>query len=156
MKKIIFILLISLGVNTQAQNYEAFISHWEGYRNEVYTCSAGHKTIGIGHKLREGENYTFLEDEMIREIFNSDIKEVFWFVPMYVKNFDTQPDTVKLILIDLGFNLGQTRFAKFKNTIKACNDRDYALMAKELKDSKWYHQVGRRSQHHVKALSKIN
>jgi len=43
------------------------------------------------------------------------------------------------------FNLGGTRFSKFKNMLKACREQQWKIMAVEMQDSKWFKQVGRRS-----------
>jgi len=164
MKKIVLLISI-IAVCSQGRNLVheedistigEFIAHWEGYRNEVYTCPAGYKTIGIGHKLKKGENFVYLTDQEIDAIFNQDLEVVYEFMPKYIKDMWGLPEIVQYCLIDLGFNLGETRFAKFKKTIEACNARDFELMSKELKDSKWYHQVGRRSRHHVQALANQN
>jgi len=46
------------------------------------------------------------------------------------------PDQVKAICVDLSFNLGSTRMAKYKNFIKAVKAKDYRRAALELLDSR--------------------
>jgi lysozyme len=55
-------------------------------------------------------------------------------------------------LTDMIFNLGSTRFRKFKKMIKAIKNNDWELAGEEAKDSKWYKQVGKRGEEIVKQL----
>jgi hypothetical protein len=43
------------------------------------------------------------------------------------------------------FNLGGTRLSKFKNMLAACRKHDWNEMARQMEDSRWFGQVGRRS-----------
>jgi hypothetical protein len=43
------------------------------------------------------------------------------------------------------FNLGGSRLSKFRNTIAACQNHDWKEMARQMEDSRWFKQVGRRS-----------
>ena len=43
------------------------------------------------------------------------------------------------------FNMGYNRLSKFKNMLKAVDSRDWEEMAKQMEDSRWFGQVGRRS-----------
>ena len=43
------------------------------------------------------------------------------------------------------FNLGANRLGKFRNMLYACSVSDWEEMARQMKDSRWYGQVGRRS-----------
>ncbi|MGC0372017.1 MAG: hypothetical protein DGJ47_000721 [Rickettsiaceae bacterium] len=36
----------------------ALIKRFEGFSSVIYTCAAGFKTIGYGHKILPGENYS--------------------------------------------------------------------------------------------------
>jgi len=52
----------------------------------------------------------------------------------------------------MAFNLGRPRLSQFKNMIKAVNEGNYKKAADEMVDSRWYHQVGRRSQELVELM----
>ena len=43
------------------------------------------------------------------------------------------------------FNLGGSRLANFKNMLKACREHNWSEMARQMEDSRWFKQVGRRS-----------
>ncbi|BCV04254.1 MAG: hypothetical protein CM15mV82_240 [uncultured marine virus] len=49
------------------------------------------------------------------------------------------------MLVNMCFNLGGSRLSKFRNMLKACREHDWAKMAVEMEDSRWFKQVGRRS-----------
>ena len=40
------------------QNCIDLVKHFEGFRSKVYVCAGGHPTIGIGHLIRNGEDWT--------------------------------------------------------------------------------------------------
>ena len=61
--------------------------------------------------------------------------------------FDLLPEQAQRVLVDMRFNLGYKRFRKFKNMIKAVKNQDFHSTAREMRDSLWYHQVGKRAEH---------
>jgi LysM repeat protein len=70
-------------------------------------------------------------------------------------NFESYPETVKSILIDMAYNMGGERLSKFKLMISALNNKDYKKAAKEMVDSDWYNQVGERSKRLVSIMSNV-
>lgn len=58
----------------------------------------------------------------------------------------------KMVIIDMIFNLGLTKFRLFKNLNRALGLADWNLAAHEMKDSKWYKQTERRAKVLVKAM----
>ena len=52
----------------------------------------------------------------------------------------------QMVLVDMVFNLGLTRFLRFKKLNVALVIKDYTAAAAEMVDSKWYRQVGRRAE----------
>ena len=69
-----------------------------------------------------------------------------------VLNFAGQTPTAQRVLVNMAFNLGRNRLSKFKNMLKAVNEGDYQKAADEMVDSKWYRQVGRRSEELVEMM----
>ena len=61
------------------------------------------------------------------------------------KAFNNLPDDIQRVLVNMAFNLGGTRLSKFRNMLQACREHDWNRMAAEMQDSRWFHQVGRRS-----------
>lgn len=142
---------------------------FEGLYLSVYKCTEGKRTIGYGHNLEKygsvslfkslGLNHraimqgdldiTLAEAELIyKHDHERAVKDAYAVFP----RLDTHPKLVQDTIVDILFNIGRTSFKKFVKTIDAINRRDYTSAAHELKNSKWYGQVGRRSKHHVKKL----
>jgi lysozyme len=64
---------------------------------------------------------------------------------MLVEDLDEHPLNVQRVIVNMAFNLGYSRLKGFKRMLAAVSNRDYERAAKEMEDSKWYGQVGRRS-----------
>jgi GH24 family phage-related lysozyme (muramidase) len=148
---------------------EQLIRH-EGYRERTYLDSRGIPTIGVGfnltrHDAREkledvGANYDLviskkqdLDRNQVLRLLSYDIETARSDARSLVRNYDSQPEEVKLIIDDMAFNLGRTRLSGFKKFISALERNDYKSAAAEMKDSRWFNQVGNRSRYlHGKML----
>ena len=115
----------------------------EGVRDKVYLCSAGYETIGVGRNISE-DGLGLSEDE-IDYLLNNDIKRVreelteeyYWFAGLDEARQDA--------MIDISFNLGQTRLRGFVKSLEAMAREDFDTAADEFMDSKWSEQVGDRA-----------
>lgn len=146
------------------EQYMKFTERHEGIRNMVYTDTEGHPTIGIGFNLDRagaewkiksfGCNYTaicrgeqILPVDVINELFREDIEYSIQCVKSILNPnvFVSQPFDMKLVLVDMCFNLGNSGLRQFKKFLAAVEKKDYNRAADEMVDSKWYGQVGNRS-----------
>ena len=120
---------------------EEYIKNNEGLRLKAYECSAGKLTIGYGRNI-EDRGITQDEADMIFEndliIVADELREIF-------DMFDDLSYNRKKCLMDMMFNLGKTRFKRFKKTIKAVRDGDYQEAAIQILDSAYARQLPRRS-----------
>lgn len=160
MKKAILLSLLALSAHA-VEPYNSFIEKWEGRRYGVYIDSTGHPSIGVGFNLKSAEG-TLKELVKAQDGSLSDGQINYWLEREVLKaqniarknfeSFDFQPLSVKLILVDLCYNLGNKieQFVKFKEAIESY---DYKLAAAELMNSKWYKQVGKRARHHCYVLN---
>ena len=98
-------------------------------------------TIGYGRCL----DIRGISKDEAEYLFNNDIKIAVDDVKKIVNRFDELPEQVKIVLIDLSFNLGLSKLLKFENFLDAIDARDFAKACAELKDSRWWHQVGTRA-----------
>jgi len=139
---------------------EDLIKH-EGYVREIYLCSEGFPTFGIGHLVVETDpEHTWpvgtpVEDERILNAFESDFKDAYTDACAVFLNFSSLPDDVQRVCINMAFNLGRTRLSKFKNMIRAVNEGKWAKAADEMVDSRWYNQVGHRSKELVEIMRSV-
>ena len=120
----------------------------EGCKTDVYLCSEGIPTVGIGHALLGDEELpvgTTVSMEQVLDWFKEDCEEALSDARALFLNFDSLPDQVKRVLVNMAFNLGRSRLGKFKNLIRAVNEGNWVKAADEMIDSRWYNQVGNRS-----------
>jgi len=120
----------------------------EGCKTEVYLCSEGIPTAGIGHALYADEEMpvgTDVDMEQVLEWFKEDVNEAVADCCALFLNFASLPDQVQRVLVNMAFNLGRSRLGKFKNMITAVNEGNWKKAADEMVDSRWYNQVGNRS-----------
>jgi len=120
----------------------------EGCKTDVYLCSEGIPTAGIGHALLGDEELpvgTTVSMEQVLDWFKEDCEEALSDARALFLNFDSLPDQVKRVLVNMAFNLGRSRLGKFKNLIRAVNEGNWVKAADEMVDSRWYNQVGNRS-----------
>jgi len=126
----------------------------EGLRLKPYHCTAGKLTIGVGRNLEdrgisEKEAAMLLEND-IKDCI-ADLKEIFQ-ARDENGGFDFLPEPVQMVLVDMRFNLGHGGFRLFQKMITAVRELDFRSAALEMKDSRWYHQVGERAEKLVKMM----
>ena len=115
----------------------------EGVRDKVYLCSAGYETIGVGRNI--SEDGLGLSDDEIDYLLSNDIKRVreelteeyYWFAGLDEARQDA--------MIDISFNLGQTRLRGFVKSLEAMAREDFDTAADEFMDARWATQVGNRA-----------
>ena len=115
----------------------------EGVKNFVYMCSEGYETIGVGRNI--ADSGLGLSDDEVDYLLDNDIKRVkdeltdeyYWFGGLN--------DARQEAMIDISFNLGQTRLRGFKKALDAMASEDFDIAADEFMDSRWSEQVGNRA-----------
>lgn len=117
------------------------------YKNEgcvlrVYNDSLGIPTIGVGRNLRD--KGISLEEADI--LFTHDLQSAVTSCQDKLSFFNTLDPIRKAVLVDMAFNLGINGLLKFKRMLSAVEEGDYTYASEELKDSRWYHQVGMRAE----------
>lgn len=149
----------------------------EGEKLQVYDCPAGFATIGVGRNLQtkgltkaecDYLNLGVYEKNAViaklevrgitkeesRYLLSNDIdyftdelsKRLSWFISL--------PELAKIVLIDMGFNLGVNGLLKFKNTLALIEKGNYLDATGEMLNSAWSRQVGNRAIELSKMLAK--
>ncbi len=146
-----------------------WIEGWEGRRSRVYADTKGHPTIGVGFNLDRPDARGHIEDlgldydqvraglvnlsnEQIDQLFDADVDRAIADARALVSNFDSMPEAKQKVVVDMVFNLGAKGFADFRNTINAIEQEDWQRAAREMKDSRWYGQVGNRAVANVEVM----
>lgn len=121
----------------------------ELFREKLYKCPAGKWTIGYGWNIEDtGISEGIAEIILYRQVeqCEAELYENF-------KWFPDLPDRIQEALVNMCFNLGISRLKTFKNMISAFERHDYENAALEMRDSKWYRQVGERAKRLVRIVS---
>lgn len=98
------------------------IKESEGKKLTTYRCSAGYPTIGYGHKLKSGENYTTITEAQAEALLRKDLKTAEYTINKAVVVEITQGQFDALV--SLVFNWGGGNFLR-SNGLKRLNRSDY-------------------------------
>jgi lysozyme len=129
----------------------------EGVKYETYNCSLGHLTGGIGHLITEWDTEyydkpigTKIPNEQVNEWFENDIQVSIKDCQGIFSNFESLPENIQHVLVNMSFQLGKPRLSKFKKMIAAVEDMNWEKMADEMQDSTWRWQTPNRAQRLIK------
>ena len=140
---------------------DKLIDH-EGMVLTVYKDSLGIDTIGIGRNLKDRgisrEELDYLDIPSMEVVYEHGISEAdarylalndiaiveneLCRVHNCVENLDS---VRQLVLMDMAFNMGVPRLCKFKLMWNAIHEQNWEAASREMLDSKWARQVGRRA-----------
>jgi len=112
----------------------------EGFRGRMYKCPADKWTIGYGFNLEALE--------MPEEVAELWLKTLIDDIEMQLDMFDFYDDAephIKLVFIDMSYQMGVKGMLKFSNMIDAIERLDYETAANELLDSKYARQTPARA-----------
>jgi GH24 family phage-related lysozyme (muramidase)/biotin operon repressor len=122
----------------------------EGCKLGVYLCSEGHRTVGIGHLIRETDEENKLQigdaitPERCESLFTHDVAIACRDCSEIFRNFNQLPGDVKRVIINMAFQLGRPRLAQFKKFRAAIEEKDYVTAGAEMLDSLWAKQTPNR------------
>lgn len=123
-------------------NVRELITAHEGEVLHAYPDSLGFLTIGVGRMIDKRMGGHITHDEAMFLLDNDIAKcrvaasKFTWFAGL--------DEVRQAAIIDLLFNLGETKYLKFVQFNAAMSVKDYQWAAQELQDSLWYTQVGKR------------
>jgi GH24 family phage-related lysozyme (muramidase) len=140
---------VSKDLDIAALRHQLFVH--EAVITTIYLDSTKKLHGGVGHLLRQ--------DEIPRYPLGSPVSEQqieTWYVQdstaaikiaeeLMDKQWVNLTDIRKRAVIDMSFNLGKARLAKFVKFISSMRAGEWNEASKELKDSLWYDQVGYRA-----------
>lgn len=113
----------------------------EGLSFKAYKCSAGKTTVGYGRNL-DDKGITKEEAEWL---LLNDVHEITQQAEDNFPWFNSLDEVRKNVVLDMLYNLGLSKFIKFKLLIHFLEIGDYTQASIEMKDSLWYDQVGERA-----------
>lgn len=122
----------------------------EGFSLSIYTDKTEHPTIGYGYNLSvysyEGKRITKAYG-LLTDILKENYKALLSYG--WYKNLDAMR---KMVILDLSYNLGLSGLLKFKQFIKAIEDKNYALAVERLQKSPYFNQVKKRASRNMEIL----
>ena len=124
-------------LSTQLIKHESLETH-------AYSCSANKITIGVGRNIDPSDGLGITEDEA-RYLLKNDINRVMRECSRNLTWFDELDGVRQEAIINMVFNLGITRYLKFKKHIEAMENKDYEMAGAQAIDSLWAKQVGYRA-----------
>ena len=113
----------------------------EGEKLEMYQCSMGYRTIGVGHNLDAKGISPAVAALMLEE----DIQDAIVDLEKNISGFKEMPEPVQEALVNLCFNMGIPRLLQFKKTLAYLREGKYKKASNELLDSRYANQVGYRA-----------
>lgn len=133
----------------------------EGLKLYPYKCTAGHWTAGYGRNL-EAMGYPDHEIERLKKTgilineaerwLDEDARQAVEDAAKFFPEIDQLSDNRQRVIANMAFNMGLKGLRKFKLFRQALMERDFERAVYEMKNSKWYWQVGRRSIRLVKRM----
>ena len=123
------------------------IKHHEGYRPEVYNCSEGYPTIGIGFTIKD----LYLDEDIADMILDRKLIKLIKRVRDKFDWLDDVPHEVQGVLVEMAYQMGLSGVCKFKNALKYMEHQNWERAADEMLMSRWHKQTPNR----CKELSNI-
>lgn len=129
----------------------------EGLALRPYRCTAGHLTIGVGHLITSRDNLDDTQTislELAGMLLTRDIATALATANTIFgrERFESFAEPRQRALVNMIFNLGAERFAKFVKMITAVKEHRWDDAARECLDSAYAKQVGKRAVRVAKCL----
>ena len=130
----------------------------EGLKHEIYRCSEGFPTAGVGHLITEWEEEYYsmpigakVPEEQVDKWFEDDLSTAVNDMATFTEGFIVDENVAECIT-QMAFQLGLPRLNKFKNFKQALKDGDIAKAQAEMKDSLWYRQTTNRAKRLIEKM----
>lgn len=126
---------------------------YEGLRLKPYKCPAGKLTCGYGRNLEDKG----ITEEEARYMLENDIEECFEDLEtmVFCGVWQQFPEQIKLVFLDMRYNLGPSGFRLFKRMIASAMRHDWQGVRQSMQQSKWYNQVGLRSARLIELVDEV-
>jgi len=133
----------------------------EDVKYEIYLDNLGYPTLGVGHLIRPKDPEfgkpvgTPVSETAVNQYFLKDLYVAIQDCENLFPNLKNLPEVAQHVLINMTFNMGKTRFSKFKNMRAAVANQDWRQVAIEMRNSLWYKQVKSRSKRLVAQIETL-
>jgi lysozyme len=114
----------------------------EGCSLSLYKDTVDKTTVGYGHNIEDRGISIATAEFMLIEDTREAMKDA---QESLGDAYTLLSLNRKWVIVDMVFNMGAKRFKTFKKLIKALAEQDFNKASKEMLDSKWASQVGKRA-----------
>ena len=123
-------------MTTYRQKLEQMLVEDEGCILHAYEDHLGFTTIGVGRLIdeRRGGGISMAEAMLL---LDNDLDRLSIALRDKLPRFNLWPESVRLALMNMGFQLGVTGLLGFQKMLRAMEAEDWETAAKEALDSKW-------------------
>lgn len=150
-------------------NLRDYITINEGLRLSVFLDTLGNSTIGVGFNLEKADAIEKISElglcyyslksgvlsftiDQAMKLLEEDIDNSVVSATLLFCNFHTLSRVRQIVLTDMAFNLGQTRLSRFVNLIAEVKAENWEKASREMQNSAWANQVGRRGRWNIHAM----
>lgn len=132
------------------KQYQAKLGYFKNGKFWPYKDSLGYSTIGYGHLITNGEQFsTGITEEEADKLLSRDLAKVI----MQVQTLGLHlPDDWNDFIIIMAFQLGIAGVLKFRKMLEALKVQNYSEAIRQAKDSLWYRQTPNRVNDMIKQL----
>lgn len=134
----------------------------EGYRADVYHCTQGYPTVGIGLKvgskdqpLEHFKGFPKMPKDVAELWCENHTKEVlhsFRNYPIITDALEECNDVQEAVLISMAYQIGVVGLSKFKNMLGCCVSGDFEKAGEEMLDSRLARQTPNRTDRQSRML----
>jgi lysozyme len=127
------------------KEFRDMIIRHEGMRTKPYKDSRGLPTIGIGHLIKPGEDFSNgLTTDQVYQLFNNDLGHHLNMAKQYPAWGSMDP-VRKAAIADMTFNMGMFWKNSWKTLTKQMVAKDYSAAADNIRHTPYAQQVGNRA-----------
>tara|TARA_Y100001951_G_scaffold79598_1_gene67401 strand:+ start:11629 stop:12066 length:438 start_codon:yes stop_codon:yes gene_type:complete len=132
------------------EEFKQHLLEFEGLKTRPYHCTSGKLTLGVGRNLDD----VGITEEEAMYLLNNDVNHVIERIQENWPWYNDLPLRAKLVMADLAFNMGIGALSTFRNMLTDLKESNWEGAARNLLDSKYAAQVGRRAIYNASLLEK--
>ncbi|MBN6033087.1 glycoside hydrolase family protein [Pantoea ananatis] len=134
------------------KEYQSKLGYFKNGKFWTYKDSLGFPTIGYGHLVEAGENFSNgLTEEQATSLLETDLAIARRDVVKLQVNLPSGSGWDDFLVL-MVFQLGLTKTLQFKKFLAALRSGNYSTAINEVKDSNWYRQTPNRVNDMIRAV----
>lgn len=137
--------------------YQTKLGYYHDNKFWVYKDILGYPTIGYGHLLVKGEDFSNgLTNEEADVLLSKDLERTINDAKKLYEQYKmTGGIELQHVLTQMVFQMGYSGVSAFKNTLGAMGSGDYVKAASGMRGSKWYRQTTSRAEKLAKIVEQL-